>query len=248
MRPALIAPRGRRGTNSRVSSWAAMVPAAVALVLVSIGPQARNPSSVEATTTAQPPDRYLSQLARGKFLVAGRGLLDPNFKQTVVLLLQYSPHGAMGFVVNRPTDVRLSEAISEIEQLKQREDTLYKGGPVPSEALYLLYRSEKKLDESNRVFQDVYLSASLGVLAQLVAGAGGENDFRLYVGHAGWAPGQLDREVERGDWHVVDAVSDLVFAEKPSTVWQRSVPRSPTQVAMAQTVNPRTSREPGARE
>jgi putative transcriptional regulator len=233
MRLALIEPCGRRGLNKRVTSWVAVVLAAVALLPVSIGPQARNASSAQATAAVRSPASNLSQLARGKFLVADHRLRDPNFKQTVVLLLQYSPHGAMGFVVNRPTDVRLSEAISEIEQLKQREDTLYKGGPVPSEALYLLYRSEKKLDESNRVVQDVYLSASLGVLAQLVAGAGGKNDFRLYVGHAGWAPGQLDREVERGDWHVVDAASDLIFAEKPSTVWQRSVPRSPTQVAMA---------------
>jgi putative transcriptional regulator len=219
--------------SNRVNSSAAVVLAAVALALVSIGPQAQDATGAQATAAVRSPDRYLSQLARGKFLVADHRLRDPNFKQTVVVLLQYSPHGAMGFVVNRPTDVRLSEAISELEQLKQREDTLYKGGPVPSQALYLLYRSEKNLDESNRLFEDVYLSSSLGVLAQLVAGVGGENDFRLYVGHAGWAPGQLDREVERGDWHVVDAVSDLVFAADPSTVWQRLVPRSPTQVAMA---------------
>jgi len=236
--------RGSQGSNDRSKLCLAIVLMAATVIAVSSPVWSGSTGGAASSAMGQSPAAYLARLGKGKFLVADRKLNDPNFRETVVLLLQYSPRGAMGLVVNRPTDVRLSHAVPEIEELERRDDTLHKGGPVPSEALFLLFRSARPLAESNRVFGDVFLSPSLGVLDQLVNGAGGESDFRLYVGHSGWGPGQLEYEIEGGHWHVVDGVSDLVFAEKPSSVWQRLIPRSPTQVAVATDRESSTLRHP----
>jgi hypothetical protein len=147
-----LAPTTRRGvqdSNARLKLCSAVVLAAATVLPMSAGSPGRVPPKDMGITTTRSPEANLARLGKGKFLVADRTLNDPNFRETVVLLLQYSPHGAMGLVVNRPTDVRLSRAIPEIEQLEHRDDTLYKGGPVESQALFLLYRSARPLDESN---------------------------------------------------------------------------------------------------
>jgi hypothetical protein len=81
------------------------------------------------------------ELAKGKFLVASRKLQDPNFKETVVLLIDYGMDGAMGLVINRPSAVKLATVFPDIKELKQRKDTIYVGGPVEVNKMLLLIRS-----------------------------------------------------------------------------------------------------------
>lgn len=82
------------------------------------------------------------ELAAGKFLVAKRHLLDPNFTETVVLLVEHGPGGAMGLVVNRPSDVRLEVVLRDVEGVAGRPDAVYLGGPVGREMMLLLMRAE----------------------------------------------------------------------------------------------------------
>ena len=164
-------------------------------------------------------------LSEGTFLVATRDLLDPNFAKTVVLLLQYSTDGAMGVIVNRRTDLKLSDLVTEIESL---EDIVYFGGPVAPEELTLLVHTREGPDESFRVLDDVWASKSRGLLEQLAKGAKKKpkkrTEFRVYSGFAGWAPYQLDAEVARGDWLVIPADGKVVFHDHPSRVWRGLAP------------------------
>ncbi len=157
-------------------------------------------------------------LSRGKFLVAGKNIKDPRFAETVILLVDYSPDGAMGLIINRPTEVRLSAAFPEMEELKQRKDTIYIGGPVGVERMFLLIHSAGVAKESLRVFDDVSISSSEKVLRQMAAG-NSVRKFRVYAGYAGWSPQQLDQEVMRGDWHVLNADSRTIFDKKSSDIW-----------------------------
>ncbi len=158
-------------------------------------------------------------LAKGMFLVASRDLKDPNFTQTVVLLIAYDPGGAMGLVINRPTNLALSSVLPAMEELQERTDTVYIGGPVAQDRIVLLMRTDDRLDQAEHVFGDIYVSGSRSALRQMLAKAEPQEDFHAFVGYAGWAPGQLEGEVRRGDWLLSTADADTVFKKEASEVW-----------------------------
>jgi putative transcriptional regulator len=176
-------------------------------------------------------DRFPSgaRLASGKFLVASRHLTDPNFSESVVLLIEYNQQGAMGVVINQPTEVRLSTVLPDMEELQDRTDTVYIGGPVAREQMLLLIRSRRQPEGVHRVFEDVYVSASRVVLKQMMNDSKAAVSFRVYAGYAGWAPGQLDHEVARGDWHVLRAEAKTVFETSPTQIWPELIQRGSEQ-------------------
>jgi putative transcriptional regulator len=166
---------------------------------------------------------------KGRFLIASRQLLDPNFAETVVLLLEYHEKGAMGLVINRPSEMKLSAVLPEIEALRQRPDTIYLGGPVAKNQLLLLIRTPSPPEGSRHVFKDIHLSSSQEVIQRMIKDPEGEERFRVYAGYAGWAPGQLDREIATGGWHVLRADAETVFDKSASEVWPDLIYRSSAQ-------------------
>ena len=166
------------------------------------------------------------ELAKGKFLVASRRLIDPNFRETVVLLIEYGMEGAMGLVINRPSQVKLATVFPDMNELKQRTDTVYVGGPVAVNRVLMLIGSPDRPQESIPVIQDVYLSSSLEELERLIKNAGKNERFRIFAGYAGWAPSQLDFERTRGDWHVLKADAEMIFSQTPSEVWPELIHRA----------------------
>ena len=165
------------------------------------------------------------QPAKGRFLVAERDLRDPNFSETVVLLTEYGADGAMGLIVNWPTAAPVAELIPQMEGIGGWTDTVFGGGPVARQVMLMLLRSEGDLPEAERVFADVHMSTSSELLRQVIAGEIEPADVRLYSGHAGWSPGQLDMELEAGGWRVVPADAELVFATDPEGVWPELIKR-----------------------
>jgi putative transcriptional regulator len=165
------------------------------------------------------------KLAKGKFLVAARRLRDPNFYQTIVLLIEYGQDGAMGLVINRPSQVKLATVFPDIKELEQRTDTIYIGGPVAVNQMLLLIRSAKPPEASKQVTEDVFISSSWTALQRLIKNAAKNERFRIFAGYAGWGPKQLDFELARGDWHVLKADAETVFDKKPSEIWQELIDR-----------------------
>lgn len=175
------------------------------------------------------------RLARGKFLVARRGLPDSRFMETVVLLLDYSWEGAMGLIINRPTGIKLSELFPEIDGLKDRANSAYYGGPVEANRVMLLVRSPSPLKEAELIVEGVYSSASRDVLDDILGRKARAPEFRMYSGYAGWGPGQLEGEIARGDWYVTDANEETVFHETPEDVWPGLISRFSGIQARAET-------------
>lgn len=169
------------------------------------------------------------QLSKGRFLVASRQLLDSQFSKTVVLLLQYGRQGAMGLVINQPTEMKLSTLLPEIEGLQQRSDNIYHGGPVAKRQLMLLIRTASPPEGSQHVFKDIYISSSQTVIKRMIEDPTSEERFRVYAGYAGWAPGQLDMEVSRGGWHILRADPETVFDKSPPDIWPELIRRSSAQ-------------------
>ena len=167
--------------------------------------------------------------AKGRLLVASRNLLDPNFAETVVLLLAHEAGGTMGVVINRPTDVRLASALPKIDELRGRTDRVYLGGPVSGTMLLILVRAARRPRSSELIFGDVYASGRLSALREALGKPGSTNRLRAYAGHAGWGAGQLKREIARGDWYVATADAQMVFESKPSEIWPTLIERSSGQ-------------------
>jgi putative transcriptional regulator len=156
------------------------------------------------------------------FLVATHRILDPRFSRTVVLLTRYGPRGATGVIINRPTGHRLSDLLPEIEALEGRSDLLFFGGPVSLNTIVILLQSaeEVKLAQTSRVFGDVYFSRNPEAFGHIIGREKSEEAIRGYAGYAGWAPGQLEGEIAKGDWLVVGADAFTVFRKESPDVWR----------------------------
>ena len=162
---------------------------------------------------------------RGMFLLAAPRLRDPNFAQTVVLLLEYDQTGALGLVINRPTEASLHDVL--VTPLPNSEDhAVFAGGPVELRRLVALLRSPVAVDGAEHLFGDVHASGSLDTLRRMLERDGHAADVRAYLGYAGWAPGQLDAEIARGDWIVTPADAESIFDTPPGDVWRNLMRRN----------------------
>ena len=181
------------------------------------------------------------ELAPGKLLVAARGLPDPNFSETVVLLADYNEKGAMGLVINRRTQVRVATAFPHLGLPEDYLPTLYAGGPVAPTGVLALHRARQSEPDARGVVAGVHLLAARESLESLIAARTGADRLRVYVGYAGWGPGQLERETLHGSWHVFSAEAAVVFDEEPDTLWPRQIRRADTRMAAAPPVGPLAS-------
>jgi putative transcriptional regulator len=173
-------------------------------------------------------------LANGVFLVAKPGMADPNFRDTVVLITEPEVGGGpIGVIINRPADVRLSEAVPELGEVPEKFDRIFDGGPVEGNRILYLVRTGEPPKHGLRVLDDVYLSGERELLQKIVRGETNVTAFRAFAGYAGWAPDQLQAEIERDGWFVIKADADTIFAKDPEKVWPRLIQRIKRVMARA---------------
>ena len=162
--------------------------------------------------------------AKGTFLIATRALTDPNFLQSVILMVKYDDEGSMGLIINRPTEVRASDLLPSMDGLADFTEMIHIGGPVAAYGIILLFSSNNPPDDAEHVIGNVYLSGNNEFLQTIVSNTESVQRVRLVAGHAGWAPGQLENEITRGDWRVIPANETTIFSEEPLRLWQRLLP------------------------
>jgi putative transcriptional regulator len=160
--------------------------------------------------------------ARGQLLVAGPSLLDPNFWRTVVLVVEHNEEGALGLVLNRPSETSVGEAVPQLEPLLAPEERLFIGGPVQPSAVIVLADFEEATDAALLAFDDVGVLGTNSSSEELSAGV---RSGRAFLGHAGWGPGQLDGELERGDWILEPAQLRDAFSSDADGLWSEVLTR-----------------------
>ena len=153
----------------------------------------------------------------GFFLVAKPSIIDPNFQRTV-LLATPAPGGTLGVILNRPTKRSLASILPENATLAKFKEPLYFGGPVERVGLFALFRAKESPGASLAVIEDVYLALDPATVEQLLINPPAQ--LRLFVGYSGWAPGQLDGELMRGDWWVVSADLETIFRKNTESLWE----------------------------
>ncbi len=166
------------------------------------------------------------RVAKGVFLVAEPKLKDPHFGESVVLIIDHGGAGTLGLIINRPTPTPIDRVLPEMEEMKGRTDRLYLGGPVLHDRLLVLFRSKNRPDSKEAVLGDVYFGETPDILSDLYKGSIPDNSFRVYAGHSGWAPGQLQGELARGDWRVVKSDPAIIFEENADLIWPEMIRKS----------------------
>jgi putative transcriptional regulator len=158
---------------------------------------------------------------KGRFLVATDNLANTSFQETVILVTHYSERGATGITINRPADVPMNEAFPSVKELSEVNDTLYLGGPVKTNGIFVLMQTKQPHAGMKKITDNIYFTVGLTAVIHSIPKAKEGEETRAYAGFAGWAPGQLDAEIKRGDWIIVDTDPSIVFDEDPGALWQR---------------------------
>ncbi len=162
----------------------------------------------------------------GMLLVAMPNMTDPRFSHSVIYVCAYSPDGAMGLVVNRLVDSITFPGL--IEQLgidtndTPSETPIHFGGPVESSRGFVLHSADYIQDSTLVISETMALTATIDVL-KAIAGGGGPRRKVLALGYAGWAPGQLDQEMQSNGWLVAPADDDIVFGPDNDNKWERAL-------------------------
>jgi putative transcriptional regulator len=152
-------------------------------------------------------------------LIARDTLPDSDFADSVVLVMNNLGPGPVGLIVNRPMPVPVSQLFPELKRLAKLPDKLYFGGPVDIESVWFLFRAATPPEHAVQACDGVYLSADRQLLLQLLGRGKPMDGLRIFAGHAGWAPGQLEAEIERHDWTSRRAEKEAIFNGKSEHPW-----------------------------
>jgi putative transcriptional regulator len=171
---------------------------------------------------------------RGQLLVAGPGLVDPNFWRTVVLVGEHNEEGALGVVLNRPAPAAVAEVAPPLAGLVHEGEPVFLGGPVQPESAVVL------ADVEHPDFAGLIVFGSIGFLMGEVdpGRRDGIRRARVFAGYAGWGAGQLEAEMEDGSWIAEPAVPDDVFTGRPEKLWSDVLLRKGGQYAILSTMPP----------
>lgn len=151
----------------------------------------------------------------GLLLVAKPDLLDPNFRETVVLVTQTPDYSTVGVILNRPTTAKHGRTA----------ESIYRGGPVMPQTLVALFRSDEPPEApAFHVLKRVYLSMHPDNIERLLSRP--DRRFRLFAGFSGWAPRQLEAEIRRDGWYVLPANEELVFRKDTAGMWRELLERA----------------------
>ncbi len=178
--------------------------------------------------------RAMDESLKGKLLIASPAIEDPNFRRTVVLMAEHSDEGAMGLVLNRAMPATVAEAVPDLVWLAELDAPVHEGGPVSAQSVVVL----AEFDEP--AFSALLVEDDLGFVPAEVEdpGALGEalRRARVFAGHAGWGPGQLEAEMEEESWIVVPAEREDVFCEDPDELWSAVLRRQGASLALLSTM------------
>ncbi len=158
----------------------------------------------------------------GQLLLASPSLMDPNFMRTVVLIGLHSEEGAMGIVLNRPSTVTVSEAVPQLEQAVAESELVYVGGPVQSNSIVCLAEFLDPAPAGLLVLGRISFPAPDAGIDELAEATARR---RVFAGYAGWGEGQLDEELDHGDWIAQTAMPDDVFTDVPRDLWSTVLER-----------------------
>ena len=156
---------------------------------------------------------------KGDLLISEPFLPDPNFERSVVLLCEHNDDGSFGFILNKPSILKVDEAINDIEDFPE---ILYVGGPVQQNTLHFIHREASILEGSQKINKEIAWGGNYEQLFMMInSKILNINEYKFFMGYSGWAPGQLEVELEEKSWIVAyNASANNVFQMEPDDLWR----------------------------
>ena len=173
---------------------------------------------------------------RGQLLIASPKIVDPNFRRVVVYMAEHTEEGAMGLVLNRPAETTVSEAVPDLAWLTPDDANVFVGGPVAETAVIVLAEFDRPELAGALVDDDLgFIGADADEPEQL---DGAVRRARIFAGHAGWGPGQLEDELAEDAWIVEPPRREEVFTDDPDDLWASVLRRKGRRYALLSTMPP----------
>lgn len=171
---------------------------------------------------------------RGRLIIASPRVMDPNFRRAVVLITEHSDAGAMGVVLNRPSDTTVDEVVPDLVPLVDGDELVHVGGPVAATSVVVL----AEFDEPGAAA--LLVDGDLGFVPAEAADRAAFADVlrrrRVFAGHAGWGPGQLEGELEEDAWIVEPPMREEIFTEDAAGLWAAVLRRKGRRYALLSTM------------
>jgi len=163
--------------------------------------------------------KKLSKPVQGSLLISEPFLVDSYFKRAVVLLSEHDDKGTLGFILNKPTDVTLNEAVDDFPEFRV---PLYFGGPVETDTLFYIHTVGHLLEGSKEILNGIFWGGDYEKLKFLIDTKQiRPNQIRFYAGYSGWEPKQLDHELKEKSWLVFKGSKQFTFADDPRSLWSQ---------------------------
>jgi putative transcriptional regulator len=203
-----------------------------AALLVVLLPQLSAPAMSAAAPAAKAaaPSALVPKKDLTSILIVAQGVVsDPNFGGSVVVVMNNLGPAPVGIIINRPMPLTVARFFPKLKQLAQVHDRMYFGGPVEFGTVWYLFRAKTAPAPAIRVCDGVYVSSDDKLLLKLLARPNPMQGLRIFLGHAGWYPGQLQMEIQGGAWTPRRAAADSIFNPEPKLPWPAaSGPKSGT--------------------
>jgi len=173
-----------------------------------------------AASQSAPPPTPPPQAALTSILIVAQGVVsDPNFGGSIVVVMNNLGPAPVGLIINRPMPLTVARFFPKLKSVAQVHDKVYFGGPVEFDTVWYLFRAKTAPRVAYRVCDGVYVSSDDKLLLKLLARKDPMQGLRIFIGHAGWAPGQLQSEIEGGAWTPRRADADSIFNPQPQVPW-----------------------------
>ena len=168
---------------------------------------------------------FLSGQVKGRLLVAAPKMPDPRFRNTVILMLEHNKDGAFGLIINQPlgyAEFELKSKQEEKYKLPISKTFVFAGGPVEPEKSFIVHSTDYKNKGTVKVSDGVWMTADIGIIRAIKSGEGPKKILHV-IGYSGWAPGQLETEIERNVWYTSPTTAELVFGKKHEGKWKKAL-------------------------
>jgi len=159
------------------------------------------------------------QPATGRLLVSEPSLTDRFFSRSVVLLAEHDTEGSFGLIINKPSEIKLSQITDEFPGF---DPTIYLGGPVKVENLYFLHTKGEEVAGSLKILDGLYWGGEVGKIKEMIRSKRvTEKDIRFFIGYSGWQPKQLERELTENSWLVLNTSAEEVLKITTENTWRK---------------------------
>lgn len=161
--------------------------------------------------------------SKGRILISEPFLMDYFFRRSVVLLAEHNEEGSFGVIVNKPIKASFNEVVKNFPAF---DTQVYLGGPVQGDSIFFFHTLGNKIPGSFQILDGIYWGGEIEAVSELITmGQLRQEDIRFFIGYSGWAPDQLNEELNRNSWVVSDVNADELLLVQPKTLWETSLNR-----------------------